>query len=189
MKIFNIEKYIKVTEIPRPSIVHIWTVPESYRESGFFISCQGGELPREIPACHPSGVSYVGSLRAQAIMSDNLEQAKKALLEDIIIASDGFMSPLRLAYPDHERMSWERQEREARALMDDPLAEAPLLESLSSARGIPLEEMAQKVIDKVDTYTEALQIVLGEQQRCETLVKSAATLDDLNTVIFRIICK
>jgi hypothetical protein len=122
-------------------------------------------------------------------MSDNLEQAKKALLEDIIIASDGFMSPLRLAYPDHERMSWERQEREARALMADPLAEAPLLESLSSARGIPLVEMAQKDIDKVDAYTEALQIVLGEQQRCETLVKSAATLDDLKTVIFRIICK
>jgi len=190
MNIFNIEKHIKVTEIPRPSIVHIWTVPESYRESGFFISCQSWELPREIPACHPSGVSYVGSLRAQAIMSDNLERAKKALLEEIIIAADGFMAPLRLAYPDHERMSWERQEREARALMADPLtAEAPLLESLSYARGIPIEDMAQKVIDKVDTYTEALQIVLGEQQRCETLIKSAATIDDLKTVVFRIMCK
>jgi hypothetical protein len=54
------------TEIPlakaaADSLVHAWSVPTDYRETGYFVSVQQTGKAREIPACDQNHANYLGS--------------------------------------------------------------------------------------------------------------------------------
>jgi hypothetical protein len=76
------------------------------------------------------------------------------------------MASVREGVPDDEVLSWSKQEAEARA------GGGPLTIALSSLRGVPLEFLLSKIIEKADTYATYSGQVIGMRQALEDRVDS-----------------
>lgn len=85
--------------------------------------------------------------------------------------------------PDAEILSWNDQEKEARAYLEHK-TEPIFLKVIASTRNIPLDLLAQKVVQKADTYRSGLARIIAERQRCEDLIKSAQTEKELEQIEF-----
>ncbi|MGC3961910.1 MAG: hypothetical protein QM803_00935 [Rhodocyclaceae bacterium] len=74
---------------------------------------------------------------------------------------------IRADVPADEVTSWTKQETEARQLVVDDSATAPFLRTLADARGIPLDVLARKVIEKADVAARNAARVIGTRQALE----------------------
>lgn len=70
-------------------------------------------------------------------------------------------------YPAYERETWTDQEKEARAFIEDPQAATPMLSVIAEKRGMTLEELASRVIQKADSFRELATVTVGIRQRLE----------------------
>ena len=73
-------------------------------------------------------------------------------------------------YPQHERDSWAQQVEEAKAYDtagDKSSVSTPLLDALSTRRGVGLATMVSKVLNKQSEFAQAFGPVLGAQQALE----------------------
>lgn len=78
---------------------------------------------------------------------------------------------------DTERNSWTIQEAEARAFVVDPNTPTPALSILAQARGVPLNILVEKVIEKAELYKRAYFYYQGLRDRAEDRIKEFS--DDL----------
>ena len=108
-----------------------------------------------------------GVVFAKAVMlkfiSDRFSQRYKDLMVDASIL---------------EKDTWEEQKREAFGYQSDNTYPTPLIDILSSGRGIDKSTFVQKVIDNVNSYNTKLGNLLLEQQLLEQRVKDCVTLAD-----------
>jgi hypothetical protein len=74
------------------------------------------------------------------------------------------MSAVRIGVPDDEIASWGRQEAEARA------GGGPLTTAMAQSRGVPLETLLIKIIEKADAYAAYSGQVIGKRQALEDRV-------------------
>ena len=95
-------------------------------------------------------------------------KAKK--LQQINEALESALSQLRVEYPESEIMSWTKQETEARGYILDPLANTPMIDLISDARGIDKTLLVGKVIEKSDAYSAAVGMAIGRRQMLEDQV-------------------
>ena len=72
--------------------------------------------------------------------------------------------------------SWAQQKAEAQAFKANGSASCPLLNTLAVARGITLSEMADKVLDAIDSHNAKITELLGKKQTVEKEVKEADTI-------------
>lgn len=91
---------------------------------------------------------------AEPTVSDLAAERRAEIDSDSVAALD----QVRSDYPDYEQLSWERQEREARE------GGGPLIQAIADARGLPIEELISRIIDKADAYQAAAGIVIGRRQ-------------------------
>lgn len=82
-----------------------------------------------------------------------------------------------------EMISWAEQKKEALSYMEDNSVPTPVLSILASERGISVEELATKVVEKVTAYNTAVATLLSKQQIIDQLVKNASTIKDLNVIL------
>jgi len=106
-----------------------------------------------------------------------VERLKAAKLREILTKSDEAMDSLTASYSDNEKLSWPKQEAEAKALLTAPDASAPLLRGIAAARGIPLEKLRDKVLANVSVSEQATALILGTQQKYEDAVRAAETVE------------
>lgn len=66
-------------------------------------------------------------------------------------------------YTSEERETWPVQVSEAKAIMADATAPAPLLSAIATARGVPIEAMAQVVLTKAQQLAAATGAILAAQ--------------------------
>lgn len=114
---------------------------------------------------------------------EKLETLKKILLFEIENSFKTAMASLDKT-PDEERLTFERQEREAReylASLDE--SKAPFLKGLAISRGVDLNALAQKVVAKADLYANISATLIGKRQRYEDLVENATTKEELENII------
>lgn len=71
------------------------------------------------------------------------------------------LASVKLGIPDGEVLSWTKQETEARA------GGGPLTTALAVARGIPLDILLEKIIQKADDYATFSGSVIGLRQSLE----------------------
>lgn len=71
-----------------------------------------------------------------------------------------------------ERNSWAIQEREAAEWIKDNNASIPALNVLAASRGIPVDILAEKVLEKAALYKQYYFTFQGMRDRAEDLVKS-----------------
>lgn len=173
-------------ELPRlatPGVVRVWKVPTEYRESGYFVSVQAAGKPMELPACAANDAQFVGEAQLTPAEDAVLAQVKKEKLAQVFSASDAALSELSSRFSEHEKLSWTKQEQEAKALQLDPEAPAPLLRGMAASRGITLEALQTKVMANVQAFESAAALILGTQQRYEDEVAVATTTEEVYQIV------
>lgn len=100
---------------------------------------------------------------------------------EIDAASVAALAQVRSEYPDYEQLSWERQEREARD------GGGPLIHAIADARGLPLEELINRIIAKADAYQTAAGVVIGRRQALRDQIDAIESDEDFDDDAKRVV--
>lgn len=96
------------------------------------------------------------------------ENARVRKYAEINEGCQAALAALTATYPDRELLTFERQEREARALLaGDSATDVAHITAIAQGRGIPVEELAQKIIAKADAFALASGLLIGMRQKYE----------------------
>ena len=89
--------------------------------------------------------------------------------------------------PQTEMLTWEAQERESNAFLNsNPRNEslAPTMVGIATARGVDLEILCQKCIEKSEKYRQFSATMIGKRQRFQDAIESAKTQEEVWNVEF-----
>ena len=104
-----------------------------------------------------------------------LEELKAAKLAQINEGCQSALAALTPTYPEKELLTFERQEREARALLAGDGSDVAHITAIASGRGIPVEELSRKIVAKADAFSLASGLLIGRRQRYEDMLEEAQT--------------
>lgn len=91
------------------------------------------------------------------------------------------------AVPPTEMLTWEAQERESNAFLNsNPRNEslAPTMVGIATARGVDLEILCQKCIEKSEKYRLLSATMIGKRQKFQDAIESAKTQEEVWNVEF-----
>lgn len=111
-----------------------------------------------------------------------LEGAKTAKLREINAAYQSEMQTILATYPDAETLTWDKQEREARAWQADSAVATPYIDALVTGRGMGKAELVQRIIDKADAWISISGQATGKRQAIEDAVNDAQNQADLDAI-------
>lgn len=114
--------------------------------------------------------------------SQLLAEEKTRMLEQANTFAEDALTAILDTYPTSERLSWDKQEQEARAYMADKSAETPLLSVIASERGITRQVLVAKVMAKSAAFTALSGRVFGLRQKYESRIQAATTLTELREI-------
>lgn len=123
----------------------------------------------------------VVALPAETIAA-NLAKAKDEKLAQANAECDAILRGLVAKYPEMEISTFAKQEAEAKALAENPKADAPFLTALAANRGIELPELAARVLAHADAFGKASGVVIGQRQAFEDVIDYAETLADVDAI-------
>lgn len=109
-------------------------------------------------------------------------QQKEGLLNKLADKADQLKNSLMVGYPQTEIESFYRQEKEALAWQADHNTPTPMLSQIARVRGVPLEVLIEKVIEKSAQFAVAIGIIIGQRQAFEDRLVALKTPDDLTTL-------
>lgn len=132
--------------------------------------------PQPSPAHEWNGSEWVISPEK---LTAYLAQRKESLLTTLANRADQLKNGLLVGYPQTEIESFYRQEKEALAKQANPKAETPMLEQIARVRGVPLEVLIEKVIEKSNQFAVAIGIIIGKRQQFEDRLMAIETLEAL----------
>lgn len=95
---------------------------------------------------------------------------------------DALIETMTVSYPYTEKLTFSKQEAEARAYRADPAAITPLLDGLALNRGIAKVELVTRILAKADSFSTYTGLVIGRRQALEDAIKAATTLDALTQI-------
>lgn len=95
------------------------------------------------------------------------ENARARKYAEINAGCQTALVALTAAYSDRELLTFERQEREARALLAGDASDVAHITAIAQGRGIPVEELAQKIVTKADAFALASGALIGQRQKYE----------------------
>ena len=127
------------------------------------IKCSG-KAPSQFHVFNIATKSFELSKEKQTAL---FAQQKEGLLNKLADKADKLKSGLLVGYPQTEIESFYRQEKEALAKQANPKAETPMLEQIARARGVPLDVLIEKVIEKSNQFAVAIGIIIGKRQQFE----------------------
>ncbi|ALS62241.1 hypothetical protein [Pandoraea norimbergensis] len=173
---------VPLPEVATAAKVKAYLVPEAYRPGRLFISVTVPGQPEDVPACSQDLVELLGEDILEASDAAILNAAKAAKLTEINAECQKAVAALAADYPDSEVQSWPQQVKEATALAADAGADAPLLTAIATARGLPVAELASRVLDKMNAYAAASGVLIGRRQAAEDAIGATASLEDLSAI-------
>lgn len=109
-------------------------------------------------------------------------QQKEGLLNKLADKADKLKSGLLVGYPQTEIESFYRQEKEALVKQANPKAETPMLEQIARVRGVPLDLLIEKVIEKSNQFAVAIGIIIGKRQQFEDRLLALKTPEELTAL-------
>jgi len=133
-------------EVPTPNI----EVSESDWQSAIEINAN----------CYEDGAFIVKDFRT----SEEIEKNKRSSINENY---ENEVSKLTLGVPNSEISTWTKQESEARSYKIDNQAATPLISSLAEQRGVSLDYLADKIIEKADAYSIAIGTLTGVRQKAQ----------------------
>ena len=109
-------------------------------------------------------------------------QQKESLLNKLADKADQLKNGLLAGYPQTEIESFYRQEKEALAWQADHSTSTPMLSQIARVRGVPLEMLIEKVIEKSSKFAVVIGIIIGQRQAFEDRLLALKTPDDLTAL-------
>lgn len=135
---------------------------------GLFTSLGESAIWAGLEASNQSHIVINGVLTVKVLSVAELKIIKMAEINtDFAIR----MSFVKTGVPEDEITSWTQQALEAEAYSDNPLlAETPLLDNLSQARGVNKQVLVNKVLQKAALATAYIGQTIGKRQKYEDAV-------------------
>lgn len=171
-------------EVASDAVVKAWSVPAAYRANGLFISVTLPGQAEEVPACNMADTQFFGEVKQVAGSIAKLDAAKSAKHAEVNAACNTAISQLAAFYPEREVQSWPQQVKEAEALAISPIAPAPLLAAIATARGVPVTTLAALVLTKMTAYATVSGGLIGRRQVAENLITFATTPEALALIVW-----
>ena len=109
-------------------------------------------------------------------------QQKESLLNKLADKADQLKNGLLAGYPQTEIESFYRQEKEALAWQADHSTSTPMLSQIARVRGVPLDMLISKVIEKSAQFAVAIGIIIGQRQAFEDRLLALKTPEELTTL-------
>ena len=109
-------------------------------------------------------------------------QQKESLLNKLADKADQLKNSLLAGYPQTEIESFYRQEKEALAWQADHNTPTPMLAQIARVRGVPLEMLIEKVIEKSSQFAVAIGIIIGQRQAFEDRLLALKTPEELTSL-------
>ena len=109
-------------------------------------------------------------------------QQKESLLNKLADKADQLKNGLLAGYPQTEIESFYRQEKEALAWQADHNTPTPMLSQIARVRGVPLEMLIEKVIEKSAQFAVAIGIIIGQRQAFEDRLLALKTPQELTAL-------
>ncbi len=109
-------------------------------------------------------------------------QQKEGLLNKLANKADQLKNSLLAGYPQTEIESFYRQEKEALAWQADHNTPTPMLSQIARMRGVPLDILISKVIEKSAQFAVAIGIIIGQRQAFEDRLLALKTLEELTAL-------
>lgn len=109
-------------------------------------------------------------------------QQKESLLNKLADKADQLKNGLLAGYPQTEIESFYRQEKEALAWQADHSTSTPMLSQIARVRGVPLEMLIEKVIEKSSQFAVAIGIIIGQRQAFEDRLLALKTPEELTAL-------
>ena len=109
-------------------------------------------------------------------------QRKEGLLNKLADKADQLKNGLLTGYPQTEIESFYRQEKEALAWQADHNTPTPMLSQIARVRGVPLEVLIEKVIEKSSQFAVAIGIIIGQRQAFEDRLQALKTPQELTAL-------
>ena len=111
-----------------------------------------------------------------------LTQQKESLLNKLADKADQLKNGLLAGYPQTEIESFYRQEKEALAWQADHNTPTPMLSQIAQNRGVPLEVLISKVIEKSAQFAVVIGIIIGQRQAFEDRLLALKTPEELTAL-------
>lgn len=109
-------------------------------------------------------------------------QKKEALIRKIANKTDRLKDSILVGYPQAEIDSFYRQEKEALTKKDNQNAETPMLSSIALSRGVSLDDLVDKVLEKAELFASIMGGIIGQRQKFEDRTLGAETLEQLTDI-------
>lgn len=92
------------------------------------------------------------------------------LLSKINTDYENAVSQLTSSVPNSEISTWTKQENEARSWLVDNSVNTPLIDAICTSRGCEKAYLVNKIIEKADSYANAIGLLVGDRQKQEKLI-------------------
>lgn len=112
-----------------------------------------------------------------------LGRIKARKLDEINDAYQQAIATLTPTYPDDERLTFDKQEQEARAWLADNSAPTPFVDALAAGRQMEKAELVSRIIAKADAFALASGSLTGQRQRYEDVLDVAETADAVAAIV------
>lgn len=137
-------------------------------------------------AALPEGAEYTLITEEEAQVWWNaqrsLAESRADKRTEINAACSSALASLTAPYPQAELLTFDKQEAEARAWLADNTAPTPLLSALAAGRGIPLDELAGRIIAKADAFAAVSGFVIGQRQALEDALNACADAEAVRSL-------
>lgn len=115
---------------------------------------------------------------AKVIPELTLSEAKTAKLSEINSACDAILNQAVASYPQSEILTFDQQVEEVeKYLSSGSPSDAPLLTALATARGIELDDLCSRIIDKRTAFSQLSGWIIGQRQRLEDILDTLETVE------------
>ena len=115
--------------------------------------------------------------------AERLKSLKARKLTEINDAYQQAIATLTPTYPDDERLTFDKQEQEARAWLADSSTPTPFIDALAAGRQMEKAELVSRIIAKADAFALASGSLTGQRQRYEDMLDVAETADTVAAIV------
>lgn len=128
-------------------------------------------------------VSEDGAITFTPPKPPKLDELKAAKLNEINTTYQQAIATLTPTYPDDERLTFDKQEAEARAWLADNSTPTPFVDALAAGRQMDKAELVSRIIAKADAFALASGSLTGQRQRYEDMLDVAETADAVAAIV------
>lgn len=93
------------------------------------------------------------------------------------------IATLTPTYPDDERLTFDKQEAEARSWLADNSTPTPFVDALAAGRQMDKAELVSRIVAKADAFALASGSLTGQRQRYEDMLDAAETAEDVAAIV------